>query len=170
MRRRLRSIGKWVSTVLAIGLLALMVVGKWWNVIGVYTLASGGIAHIIAGSGIVLVGCRTENPGMPEGWSSDKSYEWTWAWGDPPPGGMHMLCGFFYIYRPGKSAVAGMTMLYPVLAATAGAALLWRADIKARRRERAMANACASCGYDRRGLAGDVKCPECSTVPTPPRA
>jgi hypothetical protein len=49
----------------------------------------------------------------------------------------------------------------PVLCA---AAALWYGDIRARRRGR---DTCRSCGYDRRGLAADAKCPECGTVPAP---
>jgi hypothetical protein len=32
---------------------------------------------------------------------------------------------------------------------------------------RARAGRCPKCGYDRRGLAADAKCPECGTVPAP---
>jgi hypothetical protein len=36
-----------------------------------------------------------------------------------------------------------------------------------RRLARGMRGECRSCGYDRRGLAADAKCPECGTVPAP---
>lgn len=46
-----------------------------------------------------------------------------------------------------------------VLPAALATAVAWRSDAIARRRFRA--GACASCGYDRRGLADDAVCPEC---------
>jgi hypothetical protein len=45
------------------------------------------------------------------------------------------------------------------------AALLWLQEIPAaRRRARLRAGQCATCGYDRRGLAADAKCPECGAT------
>lgn len=45
---------------------------------------------------------------------------------------------------------------------TVGAVALWRADHLRRSR---CAKTCASCGYDRRGLAVGAACPECGAVP-----
>jgi hypothetical protein len=41
-------------------------------------------------------------------------------------------------------------------------ACAWRVDILARRRARL--NICPKCNYDRAGIAGDAKCPECGCV------
>jgi hypothetical protein len=49
-------------------------------------------------------------------------------------------------------------------AALIGAA--WCAVHYSRRRTRGVWGCCAVCGYCRRGLAADAKCPECGTVPT----
>jgi hypothetical protein len=51
-----------------------------------------------------------------------------------------------------------------LLAVSVAHAFVWRrqrVDYKEYRRI-----ACRACGYDRRGLAADAKCPECGTVPT----
>jgi hypothetical protein len=53
-----------------------------------------------------------------------------------------------------------MSVLYPVLLTTIPAAFLWYQD-----RRRFGPQGCQKCGYDRRGLAADSKCPECGTVP-----
>jgi rubrerythrin len=42
-------------------------------------------------------------------------------------------------------------------------ALAWRLDTFARRRARL--NLCPKCNYDRAGIAGDAKCPECGALP-----
>lgn len=56
--------------------------------------------------------------------------------------------------------------LWMVLAAAVvPAARAWRADARTRRAQ--SPSSCGTCGYDRRGLAADGKCPECGTVPTP---
>jgi rubrerythrin len=41
----------------------------------------------------------------------------------------------------------------------------WRIENIVRRRMRR--DLCPRCGYDRRGLAADAKCPECGSVPSP---
>ncbi|HVU64865.1 MAG TPA: hypothetical protein VHC70_12870, partial [Phycisphaerales bacterium] len=41
----------------------------------------------------------------------------------------------------------------------------WRLDTLARRRARRGVNLCPKCGYDRAGIAGDAKCPECGALP-----
>lgn len=56
----------------------------------------------------------------------------------------------------------------PVLAAATGAALLWRRDAVATKRERV--GLCGKCGYSLEGLPGDAPCPECGTVPPAPGA
>jgi hypothetical protein len=51
----------------------------------------------------------------------------------------------------------------PFALAAVPTSLLWRAELRRRRRIRQ--GLCAGCGYDRRGLPADAKCPECGTVP-----
>jgi hypothetical protein len=50
----------------------------------------------------------------------------------------------------------------PFLLFAVPTALLWRRDHIATKRARI--GRCPLCGYDRRGLAADAKCPECGTV------
>jgi hypothetical protein len=48
--------------------------------------------------------------------------------------------------------------------------VVWMVYAGVRRVRRALGEkrgVCAFCGYDRRGLAADVKCPECGTLPAP---
>lgn len=52
----------------------------------------------------------------------------------------------------------GASIIYPVILTTIPAALLWYAD-----RHRFGPSCCAKCGYDRRGLRAEVRCPECGT-------
>jgi predicted Zn-ribbon and HTH transcriptional regulator len=52
----------------------------------------------------------------------------------------------------------GISLLYPVILTSISAALLWYAD-----RRRFKLGSCSTCGYDRRGLPADAKCPECGT-------
>jgi hypothetical protein len=72
--------------------------------------------------------------------------------------------------RTQQSGIAAFAFpLWPLLiAALPPAWILWRPDLHAWREVRRAC--CAKCGYDRRGLAAGARCPECGTVPTPPRA
>jgi len=51
----------------------------------------------------------------------------------------------------------------PALGTLLGSAAAWRLDALARRRARL--NLCPKCNYDRAGIAGDAKCPECGAMP-----
>jgi hypothetical protein len=62
--------------------------------------------------------------------------------------------------REDRSEVA---LWAPLVVMLAVAGFTWHADIQGRQRTRA--GACRSCGYDRRGLVGGAKCPECGTLP-----
>lgn len=52
----------------------------------------------------------------------------------------------------------------PISLTAVPAGLLWESGRRRRRRSRV--GMCVRCGYDRRGLAADAKCPECGTIPT----
>jgi hypothetical protein len=55
-----------------------------------------------------------------------------------------------------------LPLLIPMLATALPAGLMWRAAIIRRRKSRT--GLCPACGYDRRGLAVGVKCPECGSA------
>ena len=75
--------------------------------------------------------------GADSGWFAGlKCVHWPWGWS------------------------VGVSLLYPVLLTAGPAALLWYAD-----RRRSAPGSCGRCGYDRRGLAVGVKCPECGATP-----
>ncbi|MFN0010903.1 MAG: hypothetical protein ACKVS8_04580 [Phycisphaerales bacterium] len=66
--------------------------------------------------------------------------------------------GTVYTSRRYGLAIPIWLLVLPVLIPTA---LAWRLDHVARRRARI--GACPTCGYDRRGIAATVACPECGT-------
>jgi hypothetical protein len=73
-------------------------------------------------------------------------------------------------WRPAASMNAyGCFVAFPLwvlfLVAAVPACLLWGGEITARHRR--STGLCKGCGYDRRGLAADAKCPECGTAPAP---
>jgi hypothetical protein len=76
------------------------------------------------------------------------------------------LCVNFDIAQSSGHAWATLSSCGVSLAAFSLWFFLWR---RLRRPERRTElGQCPECGYDRRGLAADAKCPECGTVPAPP--
>ncbi len=75
-------------------------------------------------------------------------------------------CGWWFGFDHAPDGHVGvMIPLWAIFLVSAPlAAVMSRRDIVTRYRARI--RACPSCGYDRRGLAADAKCPECGTVPT----
>jgi hypothetical protein len=71
----------------------------------------------------------------------------------------HWRCGFFE-HQSDSTLSVGVNLLYPLLLSTLPAAFLWYKD-----RRRFGPDACKGCGYDRRDLPAEAKCPECGTVP-----
>lgn len=51
----------------------------------------------------------------------------------------------------------------PFMCAAIPTALLWRVELRVRRRARR--GLCPACGYERHGLATDAACPECGSKP-----
>ena len=62
----------------------------------------------------------------------------------------------------GETYVSGPLWL-PLVIFAGAAGALWMPMIRQSRRGRA--GRCVSCGYDRRSLAAEAKCPECGTLP-----
>jgi hypothetical protein len=88
----------------------------------------------------------------------------SWRWGrqNEDPGtdeAAFWRAGLLWYEYAGLRGI-GFSLLYPVLLTTLPAAFLWYKD-----RRRFGTHACGGCGYDRRGLPAQAKCPECGTVP-----
>ena len=64
------------------------------------------------------------------------------------------------VVRRGPYSAVVVPLWLPWLAIAGLTIWRWRAD------RLIVPHACSKCGYDRRGLAMDAKCPECGTVPT----
>ena len=62
----------------------------------------------------------------------------------------------------------GVPLWIPTLCVFSAAAIAWRLDTVARRREDA--HLCPKCNYDRTGLAIGAVCPECGMVPVSTKA
>jgi hypothetical protein len=68
--------------------------------------------------------------------------------------------------RHRQSLVETSVALWPLIgAAILGTVLAWRLDSLARGRAHRGMNLCPKCSYDRAGIAGDAKCPECGAMP-----
>jgi hypothetical protein len=81
---------------------------------------------------------------------SDYRGRWRgWTWG-------------FQIMR-GSWGVTAVPLWLPFSMLSVPGALGWRESFAQRRWARS-ASACTGCGYDRRGLAVEVKCPECGAA------
>jgi hypothetical protein len=85
-----------------------------------------------------------------------------WFWGLSRESGLvgsQWGAGTLWSRDPSGSSV-GVSLMYPFLLTVVPAALLWYAN-----RSRIGPGICVRCGYDRRGLPAEAKCPECGTVP-----
>lgn len=91
-------------------------------------------------------------------------HAWSWQpWGEDSWEGIPTRWHVGVLYdRDHISTMAGVSLVWPALIAFLPAALLWYTD-----RRRFGPERCSKCGYDRRGLAINAKCPECGTVPAP---
>jgi hypothetical protein len=117
---------------------------------------------LILRRGVLQFGQRDDPDGMFRGmraeWTMGREHAWTWEipsrdfWNGAP---WHagLIC-----HRDHNGWIAGLSLLYPCVLTAVSAALLWYAD----RRFRGCH--CSNCGYDRRGLGADAKCPECGAA------
>jgi hypothetical protein len=160
-RRRFRKWAKWACTAVAMMVLALTVASRWWMVSYGWRGSGGAPYHVGIGTGVVTYERNIAFEKRPTGWDLRASAGWQWGFVSAEIPGNQWRLGVYYYSSPGFGWALGVTLVYVAALASLPAALLWYAD-----RRRFGPHACSECGYDRRGLAADAKCPECGTVPT----
>jgi hypothetical protein len=167
-RRRLRRWAKWACTVAAVLAVAVAVFSGFRSATYVHVSKDSKAARtvVIAGGQLAFYQWRGyDMMGVPmaEGWSIWEAL--TWSWGVGGTFNERDWHGGILWGRPnalvGPEWYAGVSVVYPVALTLIPAALLWYAN-----RRRAGPGSCAKCGYSRRGLAADAKCPECGTAPS----
>jgi hypothetical protein len=156
---------RWACTLLAAALVVMLVGSRWWAVRFTWYNRSGVARDARVAAGTAVVGVWLPNVSPKGGLVLEPCTYWHTGWGFPKFSWAMApwTCGFLSYFRPTTGTFYGVTLLYPVLLTGVPAAALWRRDIRERRRARA--GSCLACGYDRRGLAADAKCPECGAVP-----
>ena len=154
--RRIRTWVKWACTLLSVVIVAVWAGSRSWQV---YWMGSGWERHQF---GTVMLG------GIDADWTrrSPIASQVSFA---PVKFRVQRITAnvampSYWLPRFESDTITGKLVipLYLPLALTlAPAAFLWHREI---RRRLVKAGACATCGYDRAGLAPDAKCPECGRV------
>jgi hypothetical protein len=152
---RIRKTIKWGGAVVTVLLVVVWVGSGWWYV----GWASGGMEEADLAFGRVRVRLESSPSGtvsFPKGWRMSRlSRRIPMQWRcEVTSGGAVGRSRIFDVWIP---------LWIPVCIASALAAVAWRLDTLARRRARL--NLCPKCNYDRAGIAGDAKCPECGGSP-----
>lgn len=130
-------------------MLVMFIASAWW--VFLWRMDNGRLQGVVDW-GVFVV---RENSGRPTvwgvRWNDDvRLFPRYWRWGFD----WSRSLGLIHVQVP---------LWAPFLLAATPAFFLWRGDVRTARRRRA--GRCLSCGYDRRGLAPDAKCPECGAVP-----
>jgi hypothetical protein len=166
---RIRKTAKWGGAIATV--LLVVWIGSGWGAVSCWAPYSGlssrvgdGGFEVSWGDGLQLPPDQPVGGAFGEGWQIGTTYTvcerfprgdfptaWWW-WGDLSSN------------APAVCVVA-VPLWVPASLALAITALAWRLDALARRR--AMINLCATCRYDRTGLAAGVACPECGSPPAP---
>jgi hypothetical protein len=156
--------GRWACTLVA-GLLAVLAVfSAFWGISYSSVSADGNVmVFVCVEAGLVNAG-RDADFGFPEyagqsGVRLHPTREWHWGVQDEPHTASDWRTGFEWTWNP-TQRFAGVSLVYPTALASVAAAVLWY-----RHRRAFGPGRCRKCGYDRRGLSADAKCPECGTVP-----
>ena len=144
LRRRFRAWTKW--TLVALLVLNIVVTAVSWKYGNEWRSEGGFSVDLLCGR--VILG-RTR--GFGSGWNLFYDFS-------PGDVGQH----FRFLWKTGNGLwYLGVPTWAVFVATMMPAAFLWWPDIRSLWRRRV--GRCAACGYDRRGLAADVKCPECGT-------
>jgi hypothetical protein len=144
---------RWGGLVLCGIVPAAYVLNVWW--VGWWWLPSGRQVGVAGGCFCFRAAPRTPfgingNPrGLCANQVSGPAYEWRWTqWND-------LISGATNVDAP-------LWMLLPFLCVPTSFA--WMAYAHARRRSGGSPDVCPKCGYDRAGIAGDARCPECGAT------
>jgi hypothetical protein len=162
-RRRVRTWAKWgatLATVLAVG---AAVASRFWTVAYMRFSADGVTSrHLFLGEGLVEIFELGDWPTIQivrnEGWFVTTATRWRWVAAQGPgrhPGAAHGGAGVIW-WKSSTDLGVELSLLNPVVLTTIPAAFLWYKD-----RRRFGPHACKGCGYDRRGLRAEARCPEC---------
>jgi hypothetical protein len=156
-RRALGGTLKWGCTAGTVLLAVLWVGSRWWEV-GWSRSAGGKATSISFNTGGAFfwhwAGLYVQQKDEPAHFFAHRLREDARSGGSWKPGVERMSIQLT-VYVP-------LWIPFAVAAVSAGA--LW-CPAAFRRHPRAQ-QSCPACGYDRRGLAADAKCPECGVVPT----
>ena len=153
---RIRETIKWGGAVATLLLIVLWIGSGWWMV----GWMNGKGEEVWLGGGGVRV--DTLGPPDPDGVMTVTTDRGWVAVGAPNFG----INWRFYREHNGGFTHTFIPLWLPALLAAVVAIGAWRLDILARRRARI--THCPKCGYDRAGIAGEAKCPECGASPTTP--
>jgi len=166
--RSMRAWAEWALTVAAGAAIALALFSRFWFFSCAWTSHQRTVLHHFSvGEGLVKIfEFRPQPPSI-----HDAGYEFRagrlsgWYWGcsaQIPPQGPWRWSGGVLAYQDPVISAAGLSLVYPALVLSIPSALLWYIRVR-----QVDPSRCTRCGYDRRGLAADTKCPECGT-PTAP--
>src|SRR3954465_8209960 len=149
--RAIRNGSKWACTALAVLLVGVMIWSRWWYFSWTWMDAGPESWQVVAGSGYLAASHHYYMDYPRHGPMIERSLGWVWGWNNLTDPRSDWGYGFSFEHEAKAVAEFRVTIVYPVLLTPLAAALLWRRDLRARRRERV--GLCGGCGYDRRGLA-----------------
>jgi hypothetical protein len=160
IKRPVRAAVKWACTVAAVLLLGVTVAGRWWGFARTWVSSEGEVYELDVCRGVFgFVTWEIDLNDVP-GWHVFRCTDWISGWRPDAQPSAPWHVGILLMNGPGKNQRCyGVTLLYPLLFVAFPAALMWRTDIRNRRRERI--GHCAKCGYSLAGLPADAQCPEC---------
>ncbi len=142
---------KWGGAAVTALVVAAWIASRWWCV-GWTSVEGGswvslGWGRFDVGRDIAVIGGRAF-PGW-HVWHRNDLFLFDFYW-------------WFDVRVSSPTQSLGIPLWAPAVLTTALSAAAWRLDTPARRRARV--GHCPNCGYDRRGIAPDVPCPECGAV------
>jgi hypothetical protein len=170
-RRRFRTGAKWACTATAFLAVGLAALSRFYAIARVKDIGEDATRLTIeARHGLFcakhFTPARSLVPPSATRWTFARSPGWDWGFSRSAATGgiLDDWRGGLLLVRVKDQWAVGTSVVYPAVLACIPAVLLWSAE-----RRRLLPHRCGKCGYDRRGLTADAKCPECG-VPASPRA